>query len=94
MTTPIKHKSFKFFQLIPGLLLAGFVTTIAVYLGNSEWLANIGLSALSLAILLGILVGNTVYFTVKPSCDEGIKFAKHYLLRIGIILYGFRLIFQ
>lgn len=91
MTTQIKHKNFKY---IPGLLLTGFVTTIAVYLGNKEWFANIGLSPLSLAILLGIVVGNTIYFVVKPSCTEGIKFAKHYLLRTGIILYGFRLTFQ
>ncbi|QBY43944.1 hypothetical protein ArsFIN_25160 [Arsenophonus nasoniae] len=91
MTTRIKHKNFKY---IPGLLLTGFLTTLAVFLGNKEWFANIGLSALSLAILLGIVIGNTVYFAVKPSCDEGIKFAKHYLLRTGIILYGFRLTFQ
>ena len=94
MATQLKHKKFKFFHLIPDLLLTGLVTTIAVYLGNSEWFANIGLSALSLATLLGIVVGNSVYFAVKPYCNEGIKFAKHYLLRTGIILDGFRLTFQ
>ncbi|CAA2929734.1 hypothetical protein ARSQ2_00839 [Arsenophonus endosymbiont of Bemisia tabaci Q2] len=91
MPKPIKHKNFKF---ISGLLLTGFLTTIAVYLGNNERFANIGLSALSLAILLGIVIGNTVYFAVKLVSDEGIRFAKHYLLRTGIILYGFRLTFQ
>lgn len=94
MATQLKHKKFKFFHLIPGLLLTGLVTTIAVYLGNSEWVANIRLSALSLAVLLGIVVGNSVYFAVRPYCDEGIKFTKHYLLRTGITLYDFRLTFQ
>lgn len=82
------------FALIPGLILAAILTAIAIYLGNLHWFSNVGLGALTLAILLGIIVGNSFYTQVKPVCDDGIKFAKHYLLRAGIILYGFRLTFQ
>ncbi len=54
-----------------------------------------GLGALTLAILFGIIAGNTVYPTsLNLIVIEGVKFAKHYLLRAGIILYGFRLTFQ
>ncbi|WP_369310841.1 YeiH family protein [Providencia rettgeri] len=81
-------------KLLPGLLLAGFLTTIAIYLGDQSWFMTIGLGALTLAILLGIVVGNTFYPTASKSCDAGVKFAKHYFLRAGIILYGFRLTFQ
>lgn len=81
-------------KLLPGILLAGVLTAIAIYLGEQSWFINIGLGALTLAILLGIVVGNTLYPTASKSCDAGVKFAKHYFLRAGIILYGFRLTFQ
>ncbi|MEX9893526.1 YeiH family protein [Providencia rettgeri] len=82
------------FKLIPGIILAGILTAIAIYLGDQPWFMEIGLGALTLAILLGIIVGNTFYPVASQSCDAGIKFAKHYFLRAGIILYGFRLTFQ
>ena len=81
-------------KLLPGLLLAGILTAIAIYLGDQSWFMDIGLGALTLAILLGIVVGNTFYPAASKSCDAGVKFAKHYFLRAGIILYGFRLTFQ
>lgn len=56
--------------------------------------AGAGFSALTLAILLGMVVGNTVYPHIWKSCDGGVIFAKQHLLRLGIILYGFRLTFS
>lgn len=81
-------------KLIPGFILAGVLTTAAMLLGEMPWFINLGLGALTLAILLGIVAGNTVYPNVKPQCEHGVGFAKHYFLRAGIILYGFRLTFQ
>jgi uncharacterized integral membrane protein (TIGR00698 family) len=40
-----------------------------------------------------MVVGNTVYPKIWQSCDGGVIFAKQHLLRLGIILYGFRLTF-
>ena len=56
--------------------------------------AGAGFSALTLAILLGMVLGNTIYPHIWKSCDGGVLFAKQYLLRLGIILYGFRLTFS
>lgn len=81
-------------KLISGIILAGVLTAISIYLGEQQWFIDVGLGALTLAILLGIIVGNTIYPAISHRCDEGIKFAKHYFLRAGIILYGFRLTFQ
>ena len=81
-------------KLLPGILLAGLLTAISIYLGSVPWFMDIGLGALTLAILFGIFAGNTVYPIASEQCDAGIKFAKHYFLRAGIILYGFRLTFQ
>lgn len=90
----IQHRLPSILKLASGIILAGILTAIAIYLGNQPWFMDIGLGALTLAILLGIVVGNTVYPVVSKPCDAGIKFAKHYFLRAGIILYGFRLTFQ
>lgn len=89
-----QNNSFPILKLVPGIILAGILTAIAIYLGEQSWFMDIGLGALTLAILLGICVGNTVYPAISTSSDAGIKFAKHYFLRAGIILYGFRLTFQ
>ncbi len=40
-----------------------------------------------------MVVGNTVYPKIWQPCDGGVIFAKQHLLRLGIILYGFRLTF-
>jgi uncharacterized integral membrane protein (TIGR00698 family) len=40
-----------------------------------------------------MVIGNTVYPKIWQPCDGGVIFAKQHLLRLGIILYGFRLTF-
>ncbi|MCO4857507.1 MULTISPECIES: YeiH family protein [unclassified Herbaspirillum] len=77
-----------------GLALSGAVAWAAMSLGNIGWLQNHGFSALTVAIVLGILIGNTVYPRLGAYCGEGVRFSKQTLLRAGIILYGFRLTFQ
>lgn len=81
-------------RLIPGLLLTAGLTALAIWAGNIPWIAGLGLGALTLAILFGILVGNTLYPWLQPQCHTGVQLAKQRLLRLGIILYGFRLTFQ
>lgn len=77
-------------KLIPGLLLSAALAGVAILLGRSQWLQHNGISALTLAIVLGIVVGNTLY----PRIAAGVGFSKQILLRAGIILYGLRLTFQ
>ncbi len=81
-------------RLIPGLLLTGALTALAIWAGDIPWIAGLGLGALTLAILFGIVVGNTLYPWLQPRCHTGVQLAKQRLLRLGIILYGFRLTFQ
>lgn len=81
-------------RLIPGLLLTSALTALAIWASSIPWIAGLGLGALTLAILFGILVGNTLYPWLQPQCHTGVQLAKQRLLRLGIILYGFRLTFQ
>jgi uncharacterized integral membrane protein (TIGR00698 family) len=59
-----------------------------------SWLQSNGISALTLAIVLGMIVGNTVYPRITASSADGVTFSKQFLLRAGIILFGLRLTFQ
>lgn len=81
-------------RLLPGLLLSGVIAWGAIALGKLEWMQSHGMSALTLAIMLGIVLGNSVYGGLAPTCGAGVAFSKQTLLRLGIILYGFRLTFQ
>jgi uncharacterized integral membrane protein (TIGR00698 family) len=79
---------------LAGLALSGAVAWAAMRLGDIPWLQNHGFSALTVAIVLGIVLGNTLYPRIAAPCGEGVRFSKQTLLRAGIILYGFRLTLQ
>ena len=79
---------------LPGIALTGVLAWAAIELGKTAWLRSNGISVLTLAILLGMIVGNTVYPRVSSITAAGVGFAKQRLLRAGIILYGLRLTFQ
>ncbi|CAJ0871059.1 hypothetical protein R1479_01760 [Ralstonia mannitolilytica] len=63
---------------------------VAVALGAMPWAGHLGLSALTLAILLGMAVGH-VPGHQRWLTPGAIQFARHTLLRTGVILYGARL---
>lgn len=77
-----------------GIALSTVITALALWAGSTPAFAGAGFSALTLAILLGMVVGNTLYPRISGACSGGVLFAKQYLLRLGIILYGFRLTFS
>jgi uncharacterized integral membrane protein (TIGR00698 family) len=79
---------------LPGLALVAVLAAVAISLGRVGWFASAGISALTVAIVLGILVGNTLYPRVARAGADGVTFSKQSLLRLGIILYGLRLTFQ
>ena len=93
-TLSIPTHQHSLWHFLPGLALAGTITALAWWLGNIPSVAGLGLGALTLAILCGIVIGNTLYPKIWQHCDGGVLFAKQHLLRLGIILYGFRLTFS
>ena len=64
---------------------------MGIWLGELEWLQLHGFSALTLAIIGGILVGNTFYHRLAPTTNIGVHFSKQNLLKLGIVMYGLRL---
>lgn len=78
----------------PGLALSTALALTALYLAQLPWFSQNGLSALTVAIVLGLLLGNTVYPRWAPTTAPGVALSKQQLLRTGIVLYGLRLTFQ
>lgn len=68
-------------KLIPGLLLSAALAGVAILLGRSQWLQHNGISALTLAIVLGILVGNTLYPRIAAGSSPSASASKADLLR-------------
>ncbi|AOP42580.1 YeiH family putative sulfate export transporter [Edwardsiella piscicida] len=88
------HQTHALLRLLPGLLLTGIITAVSMWAGALPWVEQLGFGALTLAIILGILIGNSVYPALSIPCSVGVHLAKQKFLRLGIILYGFRLTFQ
>ena len=76
--------------IVLSVLLAAGGTTLA----NMSWAKHLGLSGLTLAILLGIFVGNTFFGRIAHHTAKGVDFSRSTLLRAGIIFFGFRISFQ
>lgn len=87
------HQTIHIKAFLPGLCLSLFVAAVSLLLANVGWLQQHAVGTLTLAILLGILVGNTFYPIIAARCARGVLFSRQRLLQTGIILYGLRLTF-
>lgn len=70
-------------HFIPGLALSAVITGVALWGGSIPAVAGAGFSALTLAILLGMVLGNTIYPHIWKSCDGGVLFAKAIFITSG-----------
>ncbi|AXR07435.1 YeiH family protein [Salinimonas sediminis] len=83
---------------LPGLTLVFILAVGAAALASTRYLQAMGVSALTLGIVAGLLlanlpVGRMVKRTLHgPIIDlqPGIALAKSHVLKVGVILYGFR----
>jgi uncharacterized integral membrane protein (TIGR00698 family) len=77
-----------------GLIFTASVATAGLFMSQSAMAQHWGFSALTIAIALGIILGNSVYPHMASACASGVGVAKQQLLRTGIVLYGLRITFQ
>jgi len=77
-----------------GILLSSLVALSGIWAGQIAWVHELGLSALTVAILIGMVVGNTLFPRISHHCAIGVDYSKNKLLRYGIILFGFKVSFQ
>jgi len=77
-----------------GLFLAGAIAVAGLIAAEAPLAQHYGLSALTLAIMFGIVAGNTLFPRIAAQTAAGVDFSKSTLLRAGIVLFGLRITFQ
>lgn len=78
----------------PGLALCAVLGLLSVGLAGVPVLQAHGISPLTVAIVIGMLVGNTFYARIAPWAGGGVVISRQTILRLGVVLYGFRLTLQ
>lgn len=81
-------------SMLHGVLLITLFSCAAFYIGDMAFVKSLSLSPMIVGIILGMLYANSLRNNLPETWVPGIKFCSKRVLRIGIILYGFRLTFQ
>jgi len=76
----------------PGLALCAALAGLGLALAAMSWFAAHSASALTLALLLGMVVGHTrLHARTAAATGPGVNLARQRWLRLGVVLYGLRL---
>ena len=81
-------------SMLHGVLLITLFSCAAFYIGEMNWVKALSLSPMVVGIVLGMLYANSLRNNLPETWVPGISFCSKRILRIGIILYGFKLTFQ
>jgi uncharacterized integral membrane protein (TIGR00698 family) len=81
-------------SMLHGVLLIALFACAAFYIGGAQLFTEISFSPMIIGIILGMLYANSLRNHLPDTWVPGIQFCSKRILRLGIILYGFRLTFQ
>lgn len=81
-------------NMLHGVLLIALFSCAAFYIGDSKFFKEISISPMIIGIVLGMIYANSLRNHLPVTWVPGIQFCAKKILRLGIILYGFRLTFQ
>ncbi|HRN16435.1 MAG TPA: YeiH family protein, partial [Xylanibacter oryzae] len=81
-------------SMLHGVLLITLFSCVAFYLGDMPFAKSISFSPMIIGIILGMLYANSLRNNLPDTWVPGIQFCAKRILRIGVILYGFKLTFQ
>lgn len=81
-------------NMLHGMLLIALFSCAAFYISEFAFFKKISFSPLIIGIILGMLYANSLRNRLPETWVPGIQFCAKQILRLGIILYGFRLTFQ
>ncbi|MGB8634612.1 MAG: YeiH family protein [Rhodanobacteraceae bacterium] len=94
---PTEQRASRFVALlcqVPGLALALGLGVAGLWLSGLPLLARWQVSALTLAIVFGMVLGNVFGVRLPAALTPGVITAQQKLLRLGVVLYGLRISFQ
>ncbi len=80
--------------MLHGVLLIALFACASFYIGEAQFFKDISFSPMIIGIILGMLYANSLRNNLPDTWVPGIQLCSKRILRIGIILYGFRLTFQ
>ncbi|QKF59174.1 YeiH family protein [Aliarcobacter lanthieri] len=89
----MKTNKSEIINTIYGILFVTIISLFATFISNIDLFIKLGISPLIIGIILGIIYANILKKRFNH-INNGIIFCTKYILRLGIILYGFRLTFQ
>lgn len=81
-------------SMLHGVLLIALFSCAAFYISQAQFFQKISFSPMIIGIILGMLYANSLRNNLPDTWVPGIQFCSKRILRLGIILYGFRLTFQ
>lgn len=76
-----------------GILLIALFACAAFYIGQAKVFVDFSISPMIIGIILGMIYSNSLRMHLPETWVPGIQFCSKRILRLGIILYGFRLTF-
>lgn len=91
---PFKKPELKKNSPVEGIIFCAVIAFLAFLICKTEFCTKINLNSLTLAIIAGFLITNCFSKFIPNVLNEGISFSSKKILRLAIILYGFRLTFQ
>ena len=80
-------------NVLHGILLIALFSFSAFYIAEFDFVRKLSFSPLIVGILLGMVYANSLRNHLPETWVPGIRFCSKQLLRLGIVLYGFRLTF-
>lgn len=80
-------------KIMPGVVFCVFFALIAYFVCKLDFVVSYNINSLVFAIVIGIVLGNALHRHLPQALQPGIAFASKRVLRLAIILYGFRVTF-
>lgn len=81
-------------SMLHGIMLMALFACAGFYIADAQFFRNISFSPMIIGIILGMIYANSLRNHLPATWVPGIQFCSKRILRVGIILYGFRLTFQ
>ena len=81
-------------EFLHGILIILLFALAAFFIGDFEVVKSMSFSPMIVGIVLGMIYANTLRAALPATFTPGIQFCSKRILRLGIILYGFRLTLQ
>jgi uncharacterized integral membrane protein (TIGR00698 family) len=90
----MKYLPYKTPGFFGGLAFVGLISAVSVVIAGTPTMKALSLSPLIIGMLIGAVLGNTVRDKIPTNWSTGILYSAKIILKLGIILYGFRITFE